>query len=55
LFSGKVPNPGTAIQFKATPHQGMTTCMQGKAVSVTSWKTEKGIKCPPVPKPSPTH
>ena len=55
FFSAKVPKTGTAIWFKGTPHQGMTTCMQGKAVNVTSWKKEKGIKCPPAPKPEPTH
>ena len=46
-FSGKVPKNGTAIWFKGTEHQGMTTCMQGKPVNVTKWKKEKGIKCPP--------
>jgi len=55
FFSGKVPKAGTAIQFKATAHHGMSTCMQGKAVNVTSWKKEKGIKCPPAPKPEPAH
>ena len=55
LFSGKVPKSGTAIQFKGTAHQGMTTCMQGKPVNVTSWKKEKGIKCPPASKPASTH
>ena len=55
FFSAKVPKSGTAIQFKATAHQGMTTCMQGKPVNVTSWKKEKGIKCPPAAKPAPTH
>ncbi len=53
LFSGKVPKAGTAIRFKGTAHQGMTTCMQGKPVNVTSWKKEKGIKCPPAA--APTH
>ncbi len=47
LFSAKVPKSGTAIQFKGTAHHGTTTCMQGKPVNVTSWKKEKGIKCPP--------
>jgi hypothetical protein len=51
-FSAKVPKPGTAIRFKGTAHQGMTTCMQGKPVNVTSWKKEKGIKCPPPSKPA---
>ena len=51
LFSAKVPKSGTAIRFKGTAYQGMTTCMQGKPISVTSWKKEKGIKCPPPAKP----
>jgi hypothetical protein len=55
FFSGKVPKSGTAIQFKATAHQGMTTCMEGERVNVTSWKKEKGIKCPPAAKTAPTH
>jgi hypothetical protein len=52
FFSGKVPKSGTAIQFKGTAHQGMTTCMQGKPVNVVSWKKEKGIKCPPASNPA---
>jgi hypothetical protein len=47
LFSSKVPKTGTPILFKGAEHQGTTTCMQGKAVNVTKWKKEKGIKCPP--------
>ena len=55
LFSGKAPKSGTAIWFKGTQHQGMSTCMQGKPVSVSKWKKEKGIKCPPAAAPAPTH
>jgi hypothetical protein len=55
FFSAKVPKAGTAIRFKGTAHQGMTTCMQGKPVNVTSWKKEKGIKCPPPAKTEPGH
>lgn len=55
LFSGKAPKSGTAITFKGTEHQGMTTCMQGKPVNVTKWKKEKGIKCPPPAKTGSTH
>jgi hypothetical protein len=46
-FSAKVPRNGTAIWFKGSEHQGMTTCMQGKPVNVKKWSKEKGIKCPP--------
>ena len=52
LFSGKVPKNGTAIWFKGTEHQGMTTCMQGKPVNIKKWKKEKGIKCPPPAQPT---
>jgi hypothetical protein len=55
LFSGKVPKAGTAIWFRGTEHNGMTTCMQGKPVNVTQWKKEKDIKCPPPSRPETTH
>lgn len=43
--AGKEPPPmNTAIFFTGTPHQGMTTCMQGKAVDVTTWTPAK-MKC----------
>ena len=45
LFAENPPPPGTAIRFKGTEHQGMTTCMQGKAVNVSSWKRLKNEKC----------
>jgi len=53
LFSAKAPKSGTAIRFKGTVHNGMTTCMQGKPVNVASWKKENGIKCPAPA--APTH
>jgi len=34
-----------AIWFKGAAHQGMTTCMQGKAVDVSKWKRTKA-QCP---------
>jgi len=49
LFADHPPAPGIAIRFKATEHQGMTTCMQGKAGNVTKWKRLKGEKCPATP------
>ena len=55
LFEGKRPGAGAAIWFKGTEHQGMTTCMQGKAVNVTKWKRAKGIKCPPAPAKESSH
>ena len=49
LFADSPPAPGTAIKFKAIEHNGMTTCMQGKAVNVTTWNTLKNKKCPAQP------
>ena len=46
LFVAHAASAGTAIRFQGTEHQGMTTCMQGKAVNVTKWKRIKGEKCP---------
>jgi hypothetical protein len=47
LFSAKAPKSGTAITFKGTTHKGTTACLQGKPVTVSKWKKEEGIKCPP--------
>jgi hypothetical protein len=47
LFPAKAPQPGTAIQFSGVPLKGTTACMQGMPVTVSKWKKEKGIKCPP--------
>jgi hypothetical protein len=47
LFPAKVPKSGTAIKFTGTKHSGATSCMQGKPIKVSTWKIEKGIKCPP--------
>jgi len=47
MFSGGIPKPGTAIQFKGTVHHGARSCSTGKPVAVSKWKKEKGIKCPP--------
>jgi hypothetical protein len=46
-FHGKKPRVGTAIRFSGTPHDGMTMCMQGQAVNVSSWVQLK-MKCKPV-------
>lgn len=39
--AGKEAELGTAIRFEGTPHDGPTTCMQGKAVKVTKWTPVK--------------
>ena len=49
MFAGNAPASGTPIKFKGVEHQGMTTCMQGKAVNVTKWKKVKGQNCPTAP------
>lgn len=44
FVKGKKPDPGMAIQFSGTAHDGPTTCMQGKAVDVKEWKQIK-MRC----------
>jgi hypothetical protein len=46
-FTARAPQSGTAIRFSGRPHKGATACKQGKLVTVSRWKEEKGIKCPP--------
>ena len=46
-FTAKTPKSGTAITFSGRPHKGGTACKHGKLVTVSKWKEEKGIKCPP--------
>lgn len=55
LFNAKVPKPGTAIWFKGAGHEGASSCMQGTPLTVSKWKKEKGIKCPPPVIASTTH
>jgi hypothetical protein len=45
----KEPRPavGTGIEFNGVPFDGMTTCMQGTPVSVTTWARKDSIKCTP--------
>jgi hypothetical protein len=44
FFSGDAPPPYTGISFEGAPHQGMTTCMQGRAVDVSKW-TKVKMRC----------
>lgn len=44
FFAADAPPADTGISFDATPHQGMTTCMQGQAVDVSKWSKVK-MKC----------
>jgi hypothetical protein len=43
----KEPRPavGIGIEFTAVPFEGMTYCMQGIPVQVTSWKRKDSLKC----------
>jgi len=47
--SQQAPKGNRAISFEGVEHQGMTTCMQGKAVDVSKWSYIKR-RCP---KPAP--
>jgi hypothetical protein len=38
---GDKPELGTAIRFVGASHNGPTTCMQGEAIEVKSWKLVK--------------
>ena len=43
----KEPRPaiGDGIEFTAVPYNGVTYCMQGIAVQVTSWARKDDLKC----------
>ena len=43
----KEPRPaiGDGIEFTAAPFEGMTYCMQGIAVTVSSWSRKDSLKC----------
>ena len=43
----KEPRPavGIGIEFTAVPFDGMTYCMQGIPVKVTSWTRNEALKC----------
>ncbi len=47
LFSDDGPRSGTAIKFQGTVRPATNSCAQAKAVSVSKWKKEQGIRCPP--------
>jgi hypothetical protein len=40
----QAPPINSAISFEGAAHQGMTTCMQGKAVDVAKWSKAK-LRC----------
>jgi hypothetical protein len=43
----KEPRPaiGEGIEFSGTVHEGVTVCMEGVAVAVTSWTKKESLKC----------
>lgn len=47
VFKSIQPAVGDGIEFDALPHQGPSTCMQGKALDVTDWARKDTLKCKP--------
>jgi hypothetical protein len=47
LIKGAKPVVGTGIEFTGVPFDGMTTCMQGSPVKVTTWARKDSLKCSP--------
>jgi hypothetical protein len=45
LIKGSRPVIGTGIQFTGMPHDGVTVCMQGVALDVTTWAKLDSLKC----------
>lgn len=45
LIKGARPALGEGIEFTGTPFHGMTACMQGQPVTVTSWARNGALKC----------
>jgi hypothetical protein len=45
LFKGIQPSIGSGIEFTGMTHQGVTTCMQGTAIDVQTWKAKESLKC----------
>jgi hypothetical protein len=39
------PHVGEGIEFSGTLFDGVTMCMQGTAVEVTSWEHKDTLKC----------
>jgi hypothetical protein len=45
LIKGAKPAIGTGIEFTGVPYDGVTMCMQGLPVQVTSWTRKDSLKC----------
>jgi hypothetical protein len=48
---GEKPKAGEEISFSGTLHDGPTTCMEGIAVDVSSWKLLRAATPEPAPMP----
>ncbi|HTX76940.1 MAG TPA: hypothetical protein VMD29_12100 [Terracidiphilus sp.] len=47
IVSEPRPHAGEGIEFTGTLFDGVTTCMQGRAVQVASWEHKDTLKCAP--------
>jgi hypothetical protein len=45
LIMGAKPDIGIGIEFTGVPFEGMTACMQGVPVQVTTWTRKDSLKC----------
>jgi hypothetical protein len=45
LIKGPRPAIGDGIEFAGKPYNGLTACMQGVALEVTSWARKDSLKC----------
>jgi len=53
LIKGTRPSIGVGIDFTGVSHEGVTMCMQGVALDVTSWTRDDSLKCVPGQTPKP--
>lgn len=44
FIKGVQPAMGSGIEFIGSPHEGVTTCMQGTAIDVKTW-VHRNLKC----------
>jgi hypothetical protein len=45
LVKGSRPGVGVGIEFTGVPFEGVTVCMQGAPVKVTTWARKDSLKC----------
>jgi len=51
MFKGERPAVGDGIQFTGVPFDGVTVCMQGAPVRVTTWARKDSLQCAKTPAP----